>query len=99
MYAIYIMKRTQIYLDEGQGRALAHRARAAGRTKSALIREAIDDYLTQSPGEDAALRRLREAVAGAAGVAPYLGEGHDYVEAERGRERRRRRELERRRGR
>jgi hypothetical protein len=40
MHAPYIVRRTQIYLDEEQDRRLAERARATGRTKSDLIREA-----------------------------------------------------------
>jgi predicted transcriptional regulator len=39
------MKRTQIYLDDDQSRRLQARARAEGTTKSAVIREAIDQFL------------------------------------------------------
>jgi predicted DNA-binding protein len=39
------MRRTQIYLEESQDERLERRARSEGKTKSALIREAIDDYL------------------------------------------------------
>jgi hypothetical protein len=45
MYTAYIVRRTQIYLDEEQDRRLARRARAEGVTKSRLIRRAIDAYL------------------------------------------------------
>ena len=41
MYTQYIMKRTQIYLSEDQGRLLAQRSRATGVTVSQLIRDAI----------------------------------------------------------
>ena len=41
----YIMRRTQIYLDEEQDRRLQARANASGVTKSALIREAIEQFL------------------------------------------------------
>jgi len=41
------MRRTQIYLDDDQDRRLAARARADGTTKSALIRAAIDQFLTR----------------------------------------------------
>jgi len=41
------MRRTQIYLDDDQDRRLAARARADGTTKSAVIREAIDQFLTR----------------------------------------------------
>jgi len=43
----YIMRRTQIYLDDDQDRRLAARARADGTTKSALIRAAIDQFLAR----------------------------------------------------
>lgn len=46
---IYIMKRTQIYLDEDQDSKLGRRAAAAGVTKSALIRMAIDRFLSRDP--------------------------------------------------
>ena len=48
--------RTQIYLDDDQDRRLQARARATGTTKSALIREAIDQFLK---------RRSRRADLGA----------------------------------
>ena len=80
MYAAYIMRRTQIYLDEEQEQALAARASATARTKSALIREAIDAFLSAPEREDAELARFRDAVRAAAGVAPYLPDGRTYVE-------------------
>lgn len=47
------MERTQIYLSEGQTRELDRRARQQGVTRSALIREALEQYLgpTQDPVE------------------------------------------------
>lgn len=47
MYDTYIVRRTQIYLDDAQDRALAARAAASGTTKSAVIRHAVDAYLAQ----------------------------------------------------
>jgi hypothetical protein len=47
MYAAYIVKRTQIYLDEAQSRQLAERAGRRGTTTSHVIREAVDFYLAQ----------------------------------------------------
>lgn len=41
------MRRTQIYLDEAQDERLERRARSQGTTKSALIRDAIDQYLSR----------------------------------------------------
>ena len=40
VYNLYIMRRTQIYLTEEQGRVLEGRSRATGHTISQLIREA-----------------------------------------------------------
>lgn len=75
------MKRTQIYLDDEQDRRLAARAGASGRTKSDLIREAIDAYLDGAPSKEVRLARFRAAAEAASGVAPYLPDGKTYVEA------------------
>lgn len=100
MYTLYIMHRTQIYLDERQERALAERAERAGRTKSALIREAIDGYLEPRSAEGTALARLHAAVAEAHGCASYLPTGEHYTDELRAADRERARELdERQRGR
>jgi predicted transcriptional regulator len=80
MYTSYIVHRTQIYLDDDQERQLVDRARQVGLTKSALIRDAIDAYLSPASGDDGALAGLRAAVRDAAGAAPYLPSGLDYVE-------------------
>lgn len=94
MYHLYIMHRTQIYLDERQEHALAERAERVGRTKSALIRDAIDRYLEPQSGERAALARLRAAVADARGCASHLPSGERYVDALRDADRERGRELD-----
>jgi predicted transcriptional regulator len=80
MYAAYIVKRTQIYLDETQDKLLGKRARAAKTTKSFLIREAVDEYLARPSAVDDALARFRQAIADVAGVAPYLPPGSEYKE-------------------
>jgi predicted DNA-binding protein len=94
MYASYIMNRTQIYLSDEQERALAERAERLGRTKSALIREAIDSYLEPRSSEARALARLRTAVADAHGCASHLPTGERYVEELRAADRERARELD-----
>lgn len=93
----YIMKRTQIYVDEEQDESLSQRAAAAGVTKSTLIREAIDAYLKGSPDAQLRLDRFRAAVRAAAGSAHYLPDGKSYVEALRAQDVRRQEEIERRR--
>jgi len=98
MYATYIVKRTQIYLDAAQDTMLEARAQSIGTTKSALIREAIDAYLGDSPAaENSELRRLRTAVTEAAGIAPYLPAGEQYVEDLRAKDAEREGDLVRRR--
>ncbi len=97
MYTSYIAHRTQIYLDDAQDRQLVDRARQVGRTKSALIRDAIDAYLSPASSEDNALAGLRAAVKDAAGAAPYLPSGVDYVEELRALERERQQLTDRRR--
>lgn len=72
MYDPYIMRRTQIYLEEAQDAALEQRARARGKTKSAVIREAIDAHLSREPTDEERLAEFHAAIDAAAGIAPYL---------------------------
>jgi Arc/MetJ-type ribon-helix-helix transcriptional regulator len=46
MYVYIVMERTQIYLTEMQTHELDKRARQQGTTRSHLIREAVEKYLT-----------------------------------------------------
>ena len=64
----YIMKRTQIYLDEAQDARLDQRARATGRTKSSLIRQAIDDFI----GRPRKRSDMQAALEETAGALPHL---------------------------
>jgi predicted DNA-binding protein len=96
MYASYIARRTQIYLEDEQDRQLVDRARQVGRTKSALIREAIDAYLAPISSAESALAGMRAAVEDAVGAAPYLPSGVDYVEQLRAVERERQRVIDQR---
>lgn len=83
MYNVYIMRRTQIYLTEAQGRLLEGRSKATGRTISELIRDAIDAaYATER--RKSRPERVRIARAAAA-TWPELAEtGAQYVERIRG---------------
>lgn len=96
MYSGYIMKRTQIYLEERQDGAVARRAAAEGVTKSTVIRKAIDAYLDSSDDKAARLERFREGVRASFGTAPYLPPGKEYVEELRRIDAARQAELERR---
>jgi Arc/MetJ family transcription regulator len=93
MYSSYIMKRTQIYLDEQQAAELNRRARLRGTTASKMIREAIDEYLAEPDGSEGRLARYRAALDASFGIAPYLPDGAVYVEQIRQGDRDRDREL------
>ena len=97
MYDSYIVKRTQIYLDDSQDADLARRAAAEGVTKSALIRRAVDEYLDNDADAGLRLARFRAAVDAVAGAAPDLPEGSIYVERLRALDANRQEEIERRR--
>jgi hypothetical protein len=94
VYSSYIVKRTQIYLDEEQDERLARRAVAEGTTRSALIRRAVDRYLRGERGGSLPLARFKHAVKEAAGAASYLPEGEQYVEEMRQADLLRQRRLE-----
>ena len=90
------MNRTQIYLDDDQTTRLDRRAAAEGATRSALIRRAVDEYLTQEDRDTASWRtQWKKAVQETAGIAPYLEEGPEYVESLRRRDSERLSGLER----
>ncbi len=83
MYDLYIMKRTQIYLNEDQGRYLQRRSKAMGRTVSDLIRSAIDEtYLKRRPVDKAERLRIIRSTAGAWKDLPETGA--EYVARIRG---------------
>lgn len=94
MYALYIVRRTQIYLDESQHERLGKRAAAAGTTKSDLIREALDAYLAGPENEKTQLLAFRAAVRAVAGSARRLPKGRRYVEQLRRADAERERELQ-----
>ena len=97
MYDSYIVKRTQIYLDERQAEELSRHAAARGTTTSKMIREAIDQYLADPDDKVERLARYRAALDDAFGIAPYLGEGSTYVDELRAADRVRERGLDERR--
>jgi hypothetical protein len=97
VYNSYIVKRTQIYLDQKQDDELARRAVAEGLTKSALIRRAVDAYLDDGGDEELRLARFKAAVEAVAGAAPNLPQGSLYVERLRTLDVQRQEEIERRR--
>ena len=73
----YIMDRTQIYLTRRESLTLARLAKATGRTRSQLIREAITaQYLSEADGGE--LAAALEATAGLWSDRAESGEA--YVE-------------------
>ena len=83
MYVTYIMRRTQIYLDDGQADELARRSDARGVTNSHLIREAVARYLSDDDDEATELARQRSALREAFGSITRLPDGASYVEEHR----------------
>lgn len=83
VYNSYIMRRTQIYLTDEQGRVLEGRSRATGRTISQLIRDAIDAMYARGREMSRADRvRLARRTAGA--WTEFAENGAEYVERIRG---------------
>ena len=83
MYNLYIMRRTQIYLTDEQGRLLKGRSKATGHTISQLIRAAIDSAYARGRQMSRADRvRLARRTAGAWRNFPETGAA--YVERIRG---------------
>ena len=79
----YIMRRTQIYLTEAQGRLLESRSKSTGRTISELIREAID--AAYASGRQASrAERVRIARRAAAAWSDIAETGAQYVDRIRG---------------
>lgn len=62
---IYIMNRTQIYLTDDEEKALTDRAKKTGRSKSDLIRQAIDVTYLSAATNTKDLLKVLERTAGA----------------------------------
>jgi hypothetical protein len=78
---LYIVHRTQIYLTEREANALDRVARETGRTRSSLIREAIEARYLATPDREETLGVLRETF-GAWKREPGEGadDGAEFVE-------------------
>jgi predicted DNA-binding protein len=97
MYTLYIVKRTQIYLEDEQDARLTRRAQGSGVTKSQLIRQAIDSLLDVSSDRQSALTRFRSALKVTQETPIHLPDGERYVADLRARDAERQAELDRRR--
>jgi predicted DNA-binding protein len=83
MYKTYIaVRRTQIYLDDGQRRKLDRVAKRTQRTVSDLIREAIDARYAATPRDDF-LEALRTGAFGVWKERNDLGKTDAYVRRQR----------------
>jgi myosin heavy subunit len=83
MYTSYIMRRTQIYLTEEQGRLLESRSKATGTTVSQLIRTAVDSVYSRRRAMSKA-QRVRLARSAAGSWKTFAETGEEYVERIRG---------------
>ena len=79
MYAIYIMRRTQIYLSEEQGRLLQRRSKATGDSVSELIRSAIDEAYRR-PRAATRIDRVQIARRTAGAWRDHSEAGAEYAE-------------------
>jgi hypothetical protein len=74
----YTMRRTQIYLHDGQVAKLKAAARSSSKTVSEIIRDAIDEKLARAAEPD----DFERALSGAAGIwarRKDIGSADDYV--------------------
>lgn len=62
---IYIMHRTQIYLTDEEERALSDQAKVTGRSKSDLIREAIDARYLKATADTVTVLKVLDDTSGA----------------------------------
>ena len=93
---LYIVRRTQIYLDERQTALLDTHAASEGVTRSTLVRQAVAEYLAKADRDPTAWQtHWQEAVRETAGIAPYLEDGVAYVERVREEDTERLTELDR----
>ena len=83
MYNTYIMRRTQIYLTDGQGRLLERRSKASGQSVSELIRSAVDEtYVRRRAMSQQEKLRVARRTAGSWTRFPETGAA--FVERIRG---------------
>lgn len=61
MYTYTMMRRTQVYLSDDESRVLDQEAAATGRTRSDLIRDAIDQCYLRGRAQSEKLSLLMEA--------------------------------------
>ncbi len=79
---LYTMQRTQIYLSDREIARLDREGARTGKTRSRLIRDAIERTFPEEV-DQAAFERVLNDVAGAWKDRPFTGQ--EYVEAVRGR--------------
>lgn len=78
VYNTYIMRRTQIYLDDGQVAQLRAASTTSAKSVSEIIRDAIDEKLARV-GEVDDFERALAAIAGIWADRGDIGSTDDYV--------------------
>ncbi|HVB76404.1 MAG TPA: CopG family transcriptional regulator [Candidatus Nitrosotalea sp.] len=78
VYDTYIMRRTQIYLDDGQVAQLRAAAKTSAKSVSEIIRDAIDEKLARV-GEVDDFERALAGVAGIWADRGDIGSTDEYV--------------------
>ncbi len=73
-----LVRRTQIYIDEGLDRELREVAAAQGRSAAAVIREALRAHLNRVPNEPAGADPILEMAGAFRGLPPDGAVGHDH---------------------
>jgi Ribbon-helix-helix protein, copG family len=74
---MWCVKRTNIYLDEGQAAALEQVARTQGISRAELIRQLIDRSISASADLDADLAAIRDSFGIARDEEVSSGRGSD----------------------
>jgi len=73
---MYIVRRTQLYLEEDVWKTLQIRSRQSGTTISALVREAVRGRYMNQPAERG---QAMEALAGLRKDRPEFANAEEYV--------------------
>jgi hypothetical protein len=70
------MRRTQIYLEEGQTRRLQEIAAARGKSTAWVVRDAVNRYLAEA-NEPESDNPMREFIGSVKGLPSDAAENHD----------------------
>jgi len=71
------MRRTQIYLEEGQTRRLQEIAAARGKSTAWVVRDAVNRYLAEAEQSESE-NPIRDFIGSVEGLPPDAAENHDH---------------------